>query len=104
MDTTNTAIIALIFTNIIGPIFSYQIAKRKTKDDFLNTALQNRYKLLYCPLRDSLLGTHIASGARGLSLDERFNSSLSYFKRLKFRYGVKKLLKKYSDREYEVEY
>ena len=98
-------IIALIFTNIIMPIVSYKIAQRKTKEDFSNKALQNRYKLLYSPLRSLLLETHITGASRRYYFDQRVKRALPFFKKLKFRDGINRLSFDFdSNPLYEVEF
>lgn len=63
MNIDITVLITLAFTTIFGPIIAYKIAQKKTKDDFHNKALQNRYKLIYCPLRALLLEAHITGAS-----------------------------------------
>lgn len=90
---------------VIPPIVSYKTATRKAKNDYYNKALQNRYHLVYTPLRSLLLETHITGCRRGFYLDQRVRRSLPYFRRLRFKGGFKRLSKNFgADPKYEVEF
>lgn len=105
MNVDITALITLVFTTIFGPIIAYKIAQKKTKDDFYNKALQNRYKLVYCPLRALLLETDITGASARFYFNQRFKKALPFFKKFKIREGLKRLSKDFdSNPLYEVEF
>jgi len=56
-------IISLIVVTVLSQILGYKLAAKKAKADFHDKALQNRYNLVYTPLRNVLLDTHIRSEA-----------------------------------------
>lgn len=98
-------IVALLFTNIISPILAYKIAQRKIKDDYYDKALQNRYKLIYSPLRSLLLETHITGASLGFYFSQRLKKALPYFKKFKIKDGFRRLSKDFcSNPIYEVEF
>jgi len=102
---TITTLIVLLITAIVSPIIAYKIATKKTKNDFYNKALQNRYKLVYAPLRALLLETHITGASRGFYFSQRLRRSLPYFMRFNFKKGFQKLSKSFgADPLYEVEF
>ena len=98
-------IIGLLISNIIAPIITYHIAKRKTINDFNNKALRNRYELLYVPLRNVLLEVHITGVRSGFYLNQRVKRALPFFKHLRIKEGLKRLSKTFGANPiYEVEF
>lgn len=98
-------LIGLIITAIVGPIISYKIASKKAKDDYYNKALQNRYYLVYSPLRNLLLETHITGVSSRFYFSQRLKRAWPYFKRLKIRKGFRRLDKEFDANPlYEVEF
>jgi len=98
-------IIGLVFTNILTPIITYKIAIQKTKGDYYNKALQNRYYLVYCPLIVILLETHIIGCGTGFTFSQRIKMAIRKFCELKIKDGIKILSKNYRENvSYEVEY
>jgi len=90
---------------VIPPVVSYKIASRKARNDYYNKTLQNRYYLVYVPLRILLLDTHITGCRSGFYFNQLARRSLPYFKRLKFKEGFKRLSKRFcADPLYEVEF
>lgn len=100
-----TLVIVLIVTNILTPLIAYKIARRQTKDDFNDKALQKRYHLIYVPLRTLLIETHITSASIGFYFDQRVKRSLPYFRRFKIKEGIRRLSKSFgSNPLHEVEF
>lgn len=99
------AITGLVFTNIISPIISYKVAQNKTKDDYYNKALQNRYNLIYSPLRTLLLDTHITGAGVRYPRFERIMRTLVYIFKLRIKRALRQLSINYPAREtFEVEF
>lgn len=108
MEATQPIIISII-TAIIAPlvisVIAYQIAIKKAKRDFHNKALQNRYYLVYSPLRNLLLETHITGVSSGFYLSQRIERAWPYFRKLKIRKGFRRLNKEFGANPlYEVEF
>lgn len=98
-------IIGLVITYIVGPIVVYKIAAKKARLDFHDKALQNRYNLVYCPLRSLLLETHITGASSGFYWKQRIERAIPYFKKLDIMEGFRRLDKKFgSNPVYEVEF
>lgn len=96
-------IISLIVVNVLSPIIGYQLAARKAKDDFHDKALQNRYNLLYTPLRNLLLDVHITSSATLWPLSYRWELSLSEMKNFRLRQALQTFLLSVIELDHRVE-
>lgn len=92
------AIVTVIIVNIISPFIIYRIARKKIKDDFYNKALQNRYKLIYVPLRTLLLGTHISSSWTIFGIKYRIKRSLGYLMHGEILNALKSLSNSYGSK------
>lgn len=100
-----TPIIIYIIAPIITYLLTYHFTVRKAKRDFYNKALQNRYYLVYVPLRNLLLETHITGASLGFYLSQRIKRAWPYFKKLKINEGFKRFDKKFGANPlYEVEF
>jgi len=98
-------LVGIIITVLIGPFIAYKFAVKKTKDDFYNKALQNRYYLVYSPLRNLLLETHITGASIGLFFKARVKKALVLAKNMEFRKAFKLLCRNYKENQlYEVEF
>lgn len=104
-DSVIIAIIGLIGTSIIGPFITYRIARENVKREFNDKALQNRFYLLYCPLRKEIMNTHICSGGLYYSFEMRMYEFWLQLKKGKMKEAVKRLKKpRRTNVSYEVEY
>lgn len=104
MEVLKIIIIYLIAPVIIS-VIGYQIAVRRVKRDFHDKALQNRYYLVYSPLRSLLLETHITSASLGFYWSQRIERAWPYFKKLKIGEGFKRLDKNFGANPlHEVEF
>jgi hypothetical protein len=105
VTTPLTYLIGIVITYVVGPIIVYKITSNKAKLDFHDKALQNRYNLIYCPLRALLLETNISSGSRGFYWKQRVERAMPYFKKFQLTEAFKRLSKNYGkDTIYAVDY
>ena len=104
-DTLIVTVLGLFGTFIIGPLIAYVITRENTKREYYDKTLQDRFSLLYCPLKKAIMNTHITSSAIRYPFSYRFYKALSYFQKMNLQQGFRRLSNRFYDRAtYEVEY
>lgn len=104
MGQVIVAIVGLLGV-IIAPFVTYNLGIKKAKHDFNDKAIQNRYSLVYAPLRSLLLETHITGAGLGFTRKQLIKRALPFFIKLNFREGFKRLSAEFGSKPtYEVEF
>lgn len=86
--------------------WAYRLGRRKDQKDFQNQVLQNRYRLVYAPLRTLLLDKHITTvvGVHYPRVLQRIRRAWPYLRRFNLKYGFKILSDKYGKPRSEIEF
>jgi hypothetical protein len=105
MRDSYVQLLGMFFTAVVGQRVGYKIAQKKIKTDYYNKALQNRYYLVYCPLRNLLLETHISSATIGLFFKTKIKKALELLRKSELRKALDIFKKDHKENPlYEVEF
>lgn len=111
MNITDPFIIVAAVVTIITAVstligWAYKLGRRKAQKDFHNKALQNRYKLIYVPLRTMLLEKHITTVVAAVypRMSQRIRRAWPYLREFNLKYGLTVLFNKYGKPASEIEF
>ncbi|MFC0776863.1 hypothetical protein [Flavobacterium sp. HJSW_4] len=97
-----------ILSTLVGThIWAYKYGLKQSARDFKLKSIENKYVLIYAPLRKLLLNKHLATGIAILypRFSQRFKRAKPYFISFNFKEGHKKLFDKYGNKPVtEIEY
>lgn len=89
--------IIIIITTLAGTYrWVYKLGLKKSDNDFKRLSIQNRYKLIYSPLRKLLIDKHISTAilVKYPYFNQRFKRAKPDFKKIKLKSAFNKLMDK----------